>query len=157
MPEKKTAEKGEAAAKKKPPMFIIVIVVALVALVGSFVVGKSVSAKGKDGEKKKVEKGPVIVLDEFLVNLGDPGGDHFLKVTVGLELTKKSGKTAESMKEEIAPVRDAVLSSLSSKTRESLAPPAGREKLKAEIMKKVNDEFGEKLVQGVYFTNFVTQ
>lgn len=156
MSEKKTAEKADASspAKKKPPMMIIVVAVALIALVGSFVVGKSVSAKGKE---KKVEKGPVIVLDEFLVNLGDPGGDHFLKVTVGLELTRKSGKTAESMKEEIAPVRDAVLSSLSSKTRESLAPAAGREKLKAEIMKKVNDEFGEKLVQGVYFTNFVTQ
>lgn len=156
MSEKKTAEKADASspAKKKPPMMIIVVAVALIALVGSFVVGKSVSAKGKE---KKVEKGPVIVLDEFLVNLGDPGGDHFLKVTVGLELTRKSGKTAESMKEEIAPVRDAVLASLSSKTREALAPPAGREKLKGEIMKKVNDEFGEKLVQGVYFTNFVTQ
>lgn len=160
MAEKKPEKAGKDEAespKKKPPILIIAVVVALVALVGVFFVGKQVSAKGKAGSAKPVEKGPVLVLDEFLVNLSDPAGDHFLKATIGLELDKDKGKTPEGLKEQIAPIRDAVLSSLSSKTRDQVSPLAGREKLKAEIKKKVNEALGEDDVRSVYFTNFVTQ
>ena len=159
MAEKKADEKKEVAAggKKKPPMMIIMAVLAVVILgAGLFVVQKA-SAKQKGGAVKKVEKGPVLTLDEFLVNLADPGGDHLLKVTVGLELDKAKGKTPEALKEDTALIRDAVLSSLSSKTRDQVAPEAGRDKLKAEIKKRVNAALGEEDVQGVYFTNFVSQ
>ena len=148
----------KSAEKKKPPIIIIAAVIAVVAILGGFVVGSKVSAKSKGGEvKKKVEPGPVMPLDEFLVNLADPGGDHFLKVTVNLELDKDKGKTAESLKEQVAPIRDAVLTALCSKTRDEVSPLAGREKLKAEIKKNVNEALGEDDVHGVYLTNFVTQ
>lgn len=159
MAEKKAEEKKEDAAggKKKPPMIIIMAVFAVVVLGAAFFMVHKASAKQKGAEVKKAEKGPVLTLDEFLVNLADPGSDHFLKVTVGLELDKSKGKTPESLKEETPLIRDAVLSSLSSKTRDQIAPEGGREKLKVEIKKKVNAALGEDNVQGVYFTNFVTQ
>ncbi len=156
MSDKKEAEQG--AAKKKPPIMIIAAVIAAVAILGGFVVGSKVSAKSKGGGAvKKVEPGPVMPLDEFLVNLADPSGDHFLKVTVNLELDKDKGKTAESLKEQVAPIRDATLSALCSRTRDEITPLAGRDKLKADIKKNVNAALGEDDVQGVYFTNFVTQ
>lgn len=161
MAEKKTEEKKEEAAggKKKPPMMVIMAVFAVVVLGGAFFMVQKASAKQKGGDKevKKVEKGPVLTLDEFLVNLSDPGSDHFLKVTVGLELDKAKGKTPETMKDDTPVIRDAVLSSLSSKTRDQVGPEAGREKLKGEIKKRVNAALGEDDVQDVYFTNFVTQ
>ncbi len=154
----KTEDKKEAGGKKKPPMMIIMAVFAVAVLGGAFFMVHSASAKAKPAhEKKKVEKGPVLTLDEFLVNLADPGSDHFLKVTVGLELDKAKGKTPESLKEESPLIRDAVLTSLSSKTRDDIASIKGREKLKADIKKSVNEGLGEDDVQGVYFTNFVTQ
>ena len=155
-----TEKKGEtegAAVKKKPPLMIIIAVFAVVVLGAGFFVVQKVSAKSKGPQVKKVEKGPVFSLDEFLVNLSDPGSDHFLKVTVGLELNKEKGKTPETLKEDTPLIRDAVLSSLSSKTRSQLAPESGREKLKEDIKKKVNEALGEDDIQGVYFTNFVTQ
>ena len=159
MAEKKTEAKAEAAAdgKKKPPMIIIMAVFAVVVLGAAFFMVQKANAKSKAHEVKKVEKGPVLTLDEFLVNLADPGNDHFLKVTVGLELDKEKGKTPETLKEDTPLIRDAVLSSLSSKTRDQIGPEAGRGKLKAEIKKRVNEALGEDDVQGVYFTNFVTQ
>ena len=159
MAEKKAEEKKEDAAggKKKPPMMIIMAVFAVVILGAAFFMVQKAGAKQKGAEVKKVEKGPVLSLDEFLVNLADEGNDHFLKVTVGLELDKSKGKTPESLKEDTPLIRDAVLSSLSSKTRDQVAPEGGREKLKGEIKKKVNAALGEDDVQGVYFTNFVTQ
>ena len=150
-------KKAEGGKKGLPLPMIIIAVVAVIAMVGTFVIGKSVAAKGTTPEKKKVEKGPIMTLDEFLVNLADPSGDHFLKVTVGIELNKEKGKTPESLKEQVAPIRDAVLTSLTSKTRDEVTPIAGREKLKAEIKKKINEALGEDDVQNVYFTNFVTQ
>ncbi len=155
----KTEDKKEGGGKKQPPMMIIMAVFAIAVLGGAFFMVHSASAKAKPAadEKKKVEKGPVLTLDEFLVNLADPGSDHFLKVTVGLELDKAKGKTPESLKEEAPLIRDAVLTSLSSKTRDDIASIKGREKLKADIKKSVNEGLGEDDVQGVYFTNFVTQ
>lgn len=151
------AEEKAAGAKKGSPMMIIMAVFAVIVLGAAFMMVQKASAKQKGGEVKKVEKGPVMTLDEFLVNLSDPGSDHFLKVTVGLELDKEKGKTAESLKEQTPEIRDAILTSLSSETRDRIAPESGREKLKAQIKKNVNDALGEEDVKNVYFTNFVTQ
>ncbi len=147
---------AEGAAKKSP-MMMIVIAVAVVAMVAMFLVGKQVSAKSKPAVKKPVEHGPTLSLDEFLVNLSDPGGDHFLKVTVALGLNKDKGKTPESLKEQTPMIRDAVLTSLGSRTRDDVGAETGRQKLKADIKKKVNAALGEDDVDDVYFSNFVTQ
>lgn len=153
------SEKKDAAAggKKKPPMMIIMAVFAVIMLGVAFMVVQKASAKQKGGEAKKVEKGPVMSLDEFLVNLSDPGSDHFLKVSVCLELEKAKGKSAEGLKEQTPAIRDAILTALSSQSRDAVTPMKGREKLKAEIKKNVNAALGEDDVQSVYFTNFVTQ
>jgi flagellar FliL protein len=157
MSDKKDNKAAEAGtAPKKPPMMIIIIVVAVIAMAAMFVVGKQVSAKAKPAVKK-VEHGPVMSLDEFLVNLSDSDGDHFLKVTVGLGLDKEKGKTPETLKEQVPMIRDAVLSSLSSKMRAEVSSADGREKLKADIKKRVNTALGENDVDDVYFSNFVTQ
>ena len=153
----KQDESKAAESKKKPPMMVIMAVFAVVVLGTAFFMVQKASAKQKGGEVKKAEKGPVMTLDEFLVNLSDPGSDHFLKVTVGLELDKAKGKTAESLKEQTPEIRDAVLTALSSETRDQVAPESGRDKLKAQIKKNVNAALGEDDVQNVYFTNFVTQ
>lgn len=146
-----------AEKKKKPPLAVIGAVVGVVVLMAAFMVGKQVSAKSRPGGKVKVEAGPVMPLEDFIVNLADPGGDHFLKITVNLELSKAKGKTPEDLKEKVPQIRDAVIMTLSDKERDSVTPTKGREKLKDEIKKQVNASLGESDVQEVYFTNFVTQ
>jgi len=153
----KSEKKEAAAGGKKPPIMVIMAVFAVVVLGAAFMMVQKASAKQKGGEIKKVEKGPVMTLDEFLVNLSDAGSDHFLKVTVGLELDKAKGKTAEGLKEQTPAIRDAILTALSSQSRDAVTPVKGREKLKADIKKNVNEALGEEDVQNVYFTNFVTQ
>jgi flagellar protein FliL len=152
---KKTAD--EAAPKNKMPMIAILVAVMVVAMVATFIVGKQVSANSKTDVKKPVEHGPILPLDEFLVNLADPSGDHFLKVTVNLGLSKAKGKTPETLKEQVPMIRDAILTALGSQTRDDVSSLPGRDKLKDEIKKKVNAALGEDDVEDVYFTNFVTQ
>ena len=160
---KKKAEEqgfGEPAAaetkSKKPMLIMVLVVVAVVVFTCTLAFGKKIMAKDKK-TKVVAEKGTIIPLDEFLVNLSDPGSDHFLKVSLALEFTKKSGKTAENIKEDSAQLRDAVLQALSTKTRDAISSDAGKSKLKTEIKDDVNKALGDDQVLNVYYTNFVTQ
>ena len=86
------AAAAEGGAKKKPPMLMIVVGVAVVAMIAMFLIGKQVSAKSKPAAPKPVEHGPTMALDEFLVNLSDPGGDHFLEGDGGAGSEQRKGQ-----------------------------------------------------------------
>lgn len=151
-------DNSEKTDKPKKVLTIYFMAVAMLLIFTvTFVIGKKVAAKHRTTVHNKHEdKGAVITLDEFLVNLAD-GSDHYLKVSVAIEFTKSSGKTAETTKEEIPQIRDAVLFSLSSKKRTDVESLSGRSKLKEEIRKNIDSEMGSKVVNDVYFLNFVTQ
>jgi flagellar basal body-associated protein FliL len=151
------APQGEHEKKKKPVLLVLLIVLGAIVCIGTFIKVKSASAKSRPAAAKPIERGPTMALDEFLVNLADPGSDHFLKVSIALELNKASGKTPETMKEDIPCIRDAVLSSLTSETRADICDNPGKEKLKDEIRASINQAMGASVVKNVYFVDFVTQ
>jgi flagellar FliL protein len=120
---------------------------------------ESSKSKGHDAEEEEeeeIEVGHSMALEEFLVNLSG-GGDHYLRTTIALGLRK--GLTEEKAKEQVAPIRDAILTVLSSKTLKELSTPKGREALKEELVEKVNEAASEEedIVGKVYFTAFATQ
>jgi flagellar basal body-associated protein FliL len=168
-PEKEKKKKDKAASKKikvsLPALLAMVkhmsrrmLVIALTTLAAIIVALIAVHhASAKSHVKKPIEHGPVITLDEFLVNLADETGDHYLKVTVAVEIDPATGKTAETLKEQVPIIRDAVLTAITSKTRDQVDSEQGRENLKAEIKDGVNRAIGEPVIRQVYFTNFVTQ
>ena len=157
------AEKTEGAAgKKKLPMPLIIGVVLL--FVGLFV-GKSVlggsKKEAKSAKKEKAEVGISLPLDEFMVNLNG-SGDHYLRAQIALGLRK--GMTEEEGKEHSAPMRDAILSILSSKTSGAGLPsPKTGKPSKKRSKPKVNEatvdekEKDKETVVKVYFTAFATQ
>jgi len=151
-------EPAAAETKSKKPMLIMVLVVAaVVVFTCTLAFGKKIMAKDRGKTKPVVEKGTIIPLDEFLVNLNDPGSDHFLKVSLALEFTKKSGKTTETVKEDAPRLRDAVLAVLTGESRDDVTKAGGHEALKKLIKDNVNHALGDDEVLNVYYTNFVTQ
>ncbi len=142
-----------SSGKKKPPIKIIVGIVALIVIM---VVAKGVLGKSKAKAVKKTpshEVGISVPLEEFLVNL--TGGDHYLRTTISLGMSKEVKE--EETKEKIAPMRDAILTALSSKTLKELSSDDGKEALKKELVEKVNAAAGSDMVVKVYFTAFATQ
>jgi len=145
---------SEAKAKDGKKNLIPIIIGVVLLLVG-LALGKSVLGGAKPAkEKPKVEVGVTLPLDEFLVNL-EGGGDHYLRTTIALGM--KKGISEEEAKERIAPMRDAVLSVLSTKTLTELAKAKNKEAMKDEIKQKVNQSLGEDQVVKVYFTALATQ
>lgn len=133
---------------------------------------------------EQVEKGLILDLGEFILNLSDINSRRYLKVNVAVELTKSPhdpdlnaaptgggghgghGAAApnpmEIIEKEMSQykpaIRDAIISILSSKTGEELANVAGKEISKEQIEDAVNAIFaGEREVIRVSFGNFIIQ
>ncbi|HMK57004.1 MAG TPA: flagellar basal body-associated protein FliL [Dissulfurispiraceae bacterium] len=156
--DKEAAE--EPAPKKGSKKMMLIIIVAVVAVVlaiaAFFIVPKFMGGGGKaHKEEAKVEEGVMFSLEPFVVNLNDPGGPKFLKVSIQLELANAA--LMEKAKQKTPQLRDAVITLLTSKSSESLFPPEGKLQLKDEINARMNQIMGPNTVKNVYLTDFVMQ
>ena len=136
-------------------------------------------------EDEEVQKGIIVDLGDFILNLNDPGQKKYLKVNVALELSRipsdpdlsappeeKSGhgghgggededpmKRVEAEMAQYKPaIRDAVISNFSSKSADEISTAAGKELVKEQITEDVNAIFaGEREVIRVSFGQFIIQ
>jgi len=104
----------------------------------------------------KAAMGPIYALDPFLVNLADQRRkSRFLKVSIQLELDKDA--TMAELEAIKPKVRDSLLTLLSSKTSDELVTLADKERLRNEIIHRLNAFLMEGKVVEAYFIEFVVQ
>lgn len=99
----------------------------------------------------------LLPFDPFVVNLADPGGRKFVRVSAILLLP--SQKDAAALEEDllvISRIRSAVLELLASKTSLDLATPEGRAKLRQDIGATAATA-GQVEVKDVLFQEFIVQ
>ena len=106
-------------------------------------------AQGKPGDIQ------MVTLPTFLVNLADPLGRRYLKMTLDVELVNKAA--AEELGKQTPKVRDAIILLLSSKSYADLATPESKLVLKNEVVERLNLILGGARVRNVYFTDMVIQ
>jgi len=158
MAAKKAGAEGASGGGKSKTIIFLVIGVVLGAVVAF---GASTMILGKNkGEKKEEKTLPehTIELDEFVVNLAD--GSHYAKVSIALGLEKPMEGGGEHGKLDakiLAPIRDTVITVLSSKSMEQLVSSEGKAKLKEELKEKLNELLGKEVVKEVYFTALTLQ
>lgn len=156
--EKLEGEEGQAPKKKGKNFILIIIIAVAVIAVGAgafFFFTKSGGEKAQKKEETKAEEGVTFALEPFVVNLSDPSGTRFLKVSLQLEL---AGPTvAEKAKAKTPQIRDAIITLLTAKTSDALISPEGKLQLKDEINIRINQILGENSVKNVYLTDFVMQ
>ena len=102
----------------------------------------------------------VLHLEPFAVNLVDPEDNRFLRVGIDLGLKKplpgKEGKGGEG-DVPAARIRDCILCVLSTWRSDALLATDGKQKLKDEILRALQDRVPELGVREVYFTDFLVQ
>lgn len=161
--EKPAAGEGEEKKKKSPKLLIIIlVVVGLLLGGGGFFAWKMFFSK-KDGHAKeeapkKVEDlkiGGDYPLESLIVNLADPGGKRYLKVTIHFELSKP--ELREEVDQRKPQVQDMLITLLSSKNYEEIGSVVGKKVLRQEILSIVNSKLKLGEVKDVYFTEFVIQ
>lgn len=97
-----------------------------------------------------------LALETFVVNLTGSGDRAFLRVgiTLGLSHPLASGRQD---KVPMALVRDTVLAVLSSAQPEQLLQPEGKRRLKAELLRALQERVPQLGIQDIYFTEFLVQ
>lgn len=176
----KKPEDTDVAVEKKPKgnmVLIIVVVLLVVLLIGGgaaafFLLGshdEEAAAGAPSSQDAKVEKkksnskkstdhlaiGPMYPMAQFVVNLLSESGNRFLKVAVDLELS--DAKLQPEMDHKKSLIRDIIIRTFSSKTFEEISTLKGKDKLKEEVLDKINENLSDGQVKNIYFTDFVVQ
>lgn len=139
--------------------------------------------EGDEGDE--IERGIIVDLGDFILNLCDDAQKKYLKVNVAIEVSQKETDFAkeeetkngghgghgeapapadpmDAIQKEMAQfkpaIRDAVITNLSSKTSSELASAAGKELAKEQIANDINSILGgEREVLRVSFGQFIIQ
>ena len=118
------------------------------------------------------EHGPMIALEERVVNLLKGGDFRYVKIGVTVEVRPESAdfyqlkgearvvaeKELEKEYESVMPLmHDAIGRTVGAKTSTELGTPEGRVALKEEVHHAMGEIFGEHEILHVYFTDLVMQ
>jgi len=160
-------KKSEGGGSKLLLIVIVVLLILLLAiggLVAYFLLGNNEEKPDKQ-EQQKIEKkhkveslaeiGPIYPLDPFTVNLVSANANRYLKCKIDLELDAPDLQQEADKK--LPAIRDLIIQILSSKSVEEIQTAKGKQKLKEEIKRKINEILTTGEIKNVYFTEFVIQ
>lgn len=102
-----------------------------------------------------IRVGPTYQLDQFIVNLLTQSGRRYLKVTMSLEMTNADLQNELSAK--LPAVRDTIIDILSSKSLEDVSTTRGKEKVKEEIVQRLNEFLVDGKIRNVFFIDSAIQ
>ncbi|MCT4535836.1 flagellar basal body-associated protein FliL [Halodesulfovibrio sp.] len=157
-------EEGSESKKKNGKMKWIIMLLILLLLGGGgyYAYTTYFQDSAETPEQQDVQLEPadssdsqIITLPTFLVNLSDPLGRRYIKLTLDVEVA--SPDAAQVLENAGAKVRDAVILLLSSKSYADLASLESKLLLKNELVTRLNQIIGSSKVVRVYFTELVIQ
>lgn len=170
----KTAE-GEGGGKKKLIIIGAAVLVVVLGGAGFFLMG------GNDAPAAATEDGAAITLDEpgassgGKVEMGDalyvamprpfvfnvPGASRDRLVQIKVQLLVRGSDNEESAKKHIPLIEGTLLKEFSSSNADDLGTMSGKDALKANALKALQDELlgltGKTIIEKVLFTGFVMQ
>lgn len=157
----------EAAPKKSKTMLIVILVVVNVVIIGVvaavFLMGGKEDAK-PEGEAAAAEAvpaapgsgpGPLMPMDNFVVNVQGEEGGRYLKASLAVELKAETMGEAFGKWEKL--LRNEVLVYLSGLEVADTRSAKQKRNIEKKLKKVLNDRVGTEMIAGVYFTEFVTQ
>ena len=158
------------AVKKKGKMMLLVPVV-LILLVGMVLGGAKMGfisipgltpATGESHEAPKAETpkpesgmGFIYSMKPFIVNLADDSGSRYLKIKFEMELNSKD--LVPEIEKRMPQLTDSVIMLLSSRKYEDIVTYEGKDRMRNEIMLRLNSFLSTGFIRKIYFTEFVMQ
>ena len=168
MAENKTDDKSEEKGGGKLKLILMILGAVLLLAgvgVGAYFLGAGSAAKPETVEKSPAATqsaetgvapvGPMLPMDDFIVNILDAEGTRYLKVSMTLELLTPEGML--EIEERKAQVRDTILLYLGSKTFDEIRDLQGKLQLRADRIGKLNALLTKGKIKTIYFTDFVVQ
>ena len=180
VPPDSSSAAATAPATAKFPLVPLLIAVVLGVVVATLSVGGVVyylvrtgRLPGREGSAHRAEaSAPVLthamVLDPLLVNLADAGGSSYLRIAMTLRVAdateskdakpkEEKPKEGKENSDDVASVRDTMLTVLGRQTADRLLAVDGKEELKAELKTALAEHNADLKVMDVFFTDFLVQ
>ena len=161
MAEEKGKAKPEAEAPKpkgKGKGLLIAILVMGVAGAGGagymFMKMKQIKSEATKEAEAPPEMGPLLELPELVVNLNDPSGNRYLKLSLKIEL---AGSLTPRIQALIPRFKDQLILYLSGQNVGDLIKPGAKLKMKRFLLEEANRAFGKGSAKAIYFNDFVMQ
>lgn len=165
---KKPPEVPESGPNKKKLIFIIggaLLILLIAAGAGLFFFlqrDDEKSANSRQGGQVPVpelnqttEIGPMVDIDDFIVNIISAENNHYVKASFTLELSNQL--VLDEAEKRMPQIRDSILLLVGNKTYDELQDLQGKKQLKAELNSKLNAILQTGKVKSIYFTDFVVQ
>jgi flagellar FliL protein len=108
----------------------------------------------KRNKKEYIAK-PKYHLETFIVNLADPKGKRYLRLTMDLEMDKETLR--DEIEKRVPQIRNTILMIIPTRTVEDIQSLEGKIALRDEIMTEMNNILKTGRVTNIYFTEFVVQ
>lgn len=165
--EKPAKAKGSLLDNKAVVLGVIVVAQVLVAIgLTQFVIvpklgvtGAQMAAEGGQEAAAAEEghgAGELVDLEEIIVTLkSDPGRPRYLRINVSLEVADKIA--AEHASTRRPQLRDVVIMALSDTSVEDLSSPDGKQNLRDEIFRRMQERMPDGVLMNVYFSDLVIQ
>lgn len=137
----------------------IIIIVAVVVLIGGGAGGYYFFAKPKKpGVAKPVAPPPppklaYVDVKEMTMRLADAGTEHYIKLSPVLGVPEAK---SDEMGEKLPVVRDRIVTVVTACSAADLATPAGKDKLKSDLMTVLHKDFHDDVVD-IYFSDYLVE
>lgn len=121
--------------------------------------GEAPQAAASEGEHGKgagkgAATGSMRPLDPFLANLADEASSRYLKMTLQVEFVADPPAAFDAR---LPQIRDVILTLVTSKTFADIRTPEGKERLREDVIDRINHVLAKEAVKSVYFTDFIVQ
>jgi flagellar basal body-associated protein FliL len=113
------------------------------------------SSEGKKVAEKDTTFGETFEISRMDLNLGNPIENRFLRIGFSLQyFGGEAQKNELKLREPL--IKDIVITTVSSRTRVELVTEKGKEKLRREMLNRLNEAL-DKPVKNVFFTDFLVE
>ncbi|EAJ5147915.1 flagellar basal body protein FliL, partial [Campylobacter jejuni] len=92
-------------------------------------------------------------LEPFTLNLSQSGRQKYIHCAIDLELTGKI--SSENFTRILPVIRDIIIQTILAKEIQENELSDFKLELQRELLKKINEKLGSKLIKGLYFKDFV--
>ena len=113
--------------------------------------GTQNSAEKEEIDKKKIN----FPLENFIVNLADPGGKRYLSTKIVLEFNDKG--VIPSLETKVPEMRDRILMILPTKTFKEIQSVEGKNSLRSTLIAELNQVLQKGKITNIFFQEFVVQ
>jgi flagellar FliL protein len=153
-------EEGAAPKKSKKKLIMIAAIAVIVLAAGGggafFFLKGGKKEEAKTSDPNLIEKTAYFDLDEFLVNLNNPGSQvSFLKTIITLEVPNQA--TLTEVQSKMPRIRDAFQVYLRELRNSDLQGSAGLQRLRSELLLRINEILEDTKVTDILFKEIIVQ